>query len=122
MLMPIVLLAGALIAGQEAPVKHETVQPSRSKEIAVTLIKQHGWGAEQFVCLNKLWTKESNWRNRAQNKVPVGGKYAGGIPQILGLDPNSSVDYQIRRGINYIEHRYSTPCGAWAFWKEHKWY
>jgi hypothetical protein len=123
MIMPAILLTGAMIMNPALPVKHDPhVHPSRSREIAVTLVKQQGWSGRQFVCLNKLWTKESNWRNRAQNKTYIGGRRAGGIPQILGLDPKTPVKQQIDRGLKYIKHRYSTPCGAWSFWKKHKWY
>lgn len=85
----------------------------------------YGWSTKQFTCLRDLWTKESNWRHKAQNKYPViqvrDGKrvrlYAGGIPQILGLDPKMPVPQQIRAGLTYIESRYGSPCAAWSFWK-----
>jgi len=89
-----------------------------------------GWGKAQWVCLSTMWGKESGWNPNAQNKTPVrvlkGGKrvkvYAGGVPQILGLNPRLSVPEQVSRGLAYIDSRYSTPCGAWAFWKKNSWY
>jgi hypothetical protein len=75
--------------------------------------KLYEWQYKQWSCLNKLWTKESNWRPNAYNKVKVMGKNAGGIPQILGLDPKPK---QIERGLDYIYNRYQTPCQAWKFW------
>jgi hypothetical protein len=48
--------------------------------------------------------------------------HAGGIPQILGLDPDLSVEDQVTRGLVYIEHRYSNPCSAWRFWSSNFWY
>ena len=84
------------------------------------------WEHNQWLCLDKLWTKESNWRHEAYNKQPVyqnGVKrHAGGIPQILGLSPNTNPTEQIDRGIDYIIHRYSTPCKAWKFWQKNGWY
>ena len=84
------------------------------------------WEHNQWLCLDKLWTKESNWRHEAYNKQPVyqnGVKrHAGGIPQILGLSPNTNPTDQIDRGIDYIIHRYSTPCKAWKFWQVNGWY
>jgi hypothetical protein len=73
--------------------------------------------------LDTLWTKESNWRPEAQNKQAVitikDGKrvkaYAGGIPQILGMSPDLSVESQVRLGLKYIQARYETPCKALAF-------
>jgi hypothetical protein len=47
---------------------------------------------------------------------------AGGIPQILGLNPKISVEEQINRGFTYIESRYSDPCSAWRFWERNNWY
>jgi hypothetical protein len=80
------------------------------------------WQHNQWLCLDKLWTKESNWRHEAYNKQKVMGKNAGGIPQILGLSPDTNPTEQIDRGLDYISHRYSTPCMAWKFWQKNGWY
>ena len=80
------------------------------------------WASNQYKCLDKLWTQESNWRAEAYNKVKVMGKNAGGIPQILGLDPNTPAPLQIDRGFAYIMHRYGTPCMAWKFHQRKGWY
>jgi hypothetical protein len=89
-----------------------------------------GWAQSQWGCLEQLWTKESNWRPDAKNKHAVtvvrGGKrvkvHAGGIPQILGLDPDTSVRVQVNKGLIYIKSRYGTPCGAKRFWDKRSWY
>jgi hypothetical protein len=80
------------------------------------------WANNQYECLDKLWTQESNWRSEAYNKIKVMGKNAGGIPQILGLDPNLPAPLQIDRGFAYIMHRYGTPCMAWKFHEKKGWY
>ena len=80
------------------------------------------WADNQYECLDKLWTQESNWRSEAYNKVKVMGKNAGGIPQILGLDPDTPAPLQIDRGFAYIMHRYGTPCMAWKFHERKGWY
>jgi hypothetical protein len=80
------------------------------------------WASNQYECLDKLWTQESNWRSEAYNKIKVMGKNAGGIPQILGLDPNLPATLQIDRGFAYIMHRYGTPCMAWKFHERKGWY
>jgi hypothetical protein len=80
------------------------------------------WHHNQWLCLDKLWTKESNWRHEAYNKVKVMGKNAGGIPQILGLSPDTNPTEQIDRGLSYISYRYETPCKAWKFWQKNGWY
>jgi hypothetical protein len=80
------------------------------------------WADNQYQCLDKLWKKESNWRPNAYNKIKVMGKNAGGIPQILGLDPRTPAPLQIDRGMKYIIHRHGTPCMAWKFHQRKGWY
>jgi hypothetical protein len=80
------------------------------------------WANNQYECLDKLWTQESDWRSEAFNKIKVMGKNAGGIPQILGLDPKLPAPLQIDRGFAYIMHRYGTPCMAWKFHEQKGWY
>ena len=80
------------------------------------------WADNQYLCLDKLWTKESNWRPEAYNKVKVMGKNAGGIPQILGMSTQTPAPKQIDRGFKYIMHRYGTPCTAWKFHERNGWY
>lgn len=101
--------------------------PEAAKEYAWTQLAEYGWDTpNQRACLLDLWTGESNWRPNAYNKQAViqNGErlHAGGIPQILGLDPDSTVEYQIMRGFKYIESRYDTPCEANRFWHRNFWY
>jgi hypothetical protein len=72
---------------------------------------------KQMKCLGLLWGKESAWNPNAFNSVKVMGKHAGGIPQLLGLDPDTPAPRQIERGLDYIYYRYGTPCDAWSHWK-----
>jgi uncharacterized protein YhhL (DUF1145 family) len=70
------------------------------------------FNAKEFMCLNALWSKESQWSAVAQNKRSS----AFGIPQLLKMkekDPYRQIDL----GLKYISARYSTPCQAWAFFK-----
>ena len=101
--------------------------PEASKEFAQKRLGAYGWDTPtQWECLLSLWTKESNWRPNAYNKTPVyqnGEKlHAGGIPQILGLNPNLTVEEQVERGLIYVESRYLNPCSAWRFWERNFWY
>lgn len=77
---------------------------------------------KQWQCLNKLWTAESHWREKAYNHVKVMGKHAGGIPQILDMSPKLNPTSQIDRGLSYIEFRYITPCRAWEHHLKKGWY
>ena len=101
--------------------------PEASMAYAQKQLSTMGWDTPaQWECLLSLWTKESNWRPDAYNKTVVyqnGEKlHAGGIPQILGLNPDLSVEQQVSRGFIYIEHRYKNPCSAWRFWSSNFWY
>jgi hypothetical protein len=80
------------------------------------------WAHKQYVCLASLWGKESAWKHTALNPEKVMGKNAGGIPQLLGLSPTTPPTIQIDRGLDYIFHRYVTPCKAWDFHKKNGWY
>jgi hypothetical protein len=96
------------------------------KALARIMVADRGWGAGQFSCLNSLWMKESRWNYRATN--PSSGAY--GIPQALpgskmagvASDWRTNPATQITWGLNYIEDRYGTPCGAWGHSQSSNWY
>lgn len=96
---------------------------SVAKEI---LFGEYGMSEGQFICLNKLWTKESHWNYKARN--PRTG--AHGIPQALPADKMSIIadDWrtnpvtQIRWGLRYITIRYETPCKAWSKFQRTRFY
>ena len=73
--------------------------------------------SKEFICINALWTKESNWNPKAKNKKSS----AYGIPQLLKLketDPFKQID----KGLEYVSKRYSTMCNAWAHFKAKGYY
>jgi hypothetical protein len=73
--------------------------------------------SKEFICLNALWTKESNWSSIAKNKKSS----AYGIPQLLKMkekDPFRQIDL----GIAYAKKRYGTMCNSWAFFKLNGYY
>lgn len=96
------------------------------REVGRMLLAEFGFGADQFSCLDSLWTKESGWRVDADN--PTSSAY--GIPQSLpgskmasaGDDWETNPVTQIRWGLGYIEDRYGTPCSAWAHSQANNWY
>lgn len=96
------------------------------KAVARLMVADRGWSSSQFSCLDKLWTKESGWNYRAQNRSS--GAY--GIPQALpgtkmgtvADDWRTNAVTQITWGLKYIADRYGTPCGAWAHSVSHNWY
>jgi len=93
---------------------------SLSKYYAKALIsaQYETWGLSEFRALKKLWGKESAWDHTADNPKSS----AFGIPQILGMKPNTPAPEQIARGLAYIQHRYGKPSVAWAHWRKHGWY
>ena len=94
-----------------------------AKAIALT---EYAWGEDQYLCLNRLWTKESHWNYKARNKVSG----AHGIPQalpasrmdVVSTDWRTNPVTQIRWGLRYIEARYDNPCKAWAKFKRSNYY
>lgn len=80
---------------------------------------------EQFRCFSRIVKRESGWNVHARN--PSG---AYGLVQALpgskmssaGPDWRHNAATQIRWGLNYMEKRYGSPCGAWSFWQANNWY
>ncbi|MFI1827310.1 transglycosylase SLT domain-containing protein [Streptomyces sp. NPDC020412] len=94
---------------------------SEVKEMARQMIP-----ADQFQCFSNIVEKESGWRYTAQN--PSSGAY--GLVQALpgtkmasaGADWRTNPATQIKWGLNYMNNRYDSPCGAWQFWQANRWY
>ncbi|MEW2632370.1 transglycosylase SLT domain-containing protein [Streptomyces sp. NPDC048389] len=82
--------------------------------------------ADQFQCFSNIVQRESTWNYRAQN--PSSGAY--GLVQALpgskmssaGADWQTNPATQIKWGLNYMDSRYGSPCGAWSFWQANHWY
>ena len=75
---------------------------------------------KEFRCLEKLWTKESNWRPKAKNKLST----AYGIPQLLKMKETNPYK-QIDLGLKYIaKHRLykGSPCLALSHHRKFGWY
>ncbi|MFJ9027822.1 transglycosylase SLT domain-containing protein [Streptomyces sp. NPDC102274] len=82
--------------------------------------------ADQFQCFSNIVNHESTWNYRAQNASS--GAY--GLVQALpgskmasaGADWQTNPATQIKWGLNYMNDRYDSPCGAWSFWQANNWY
>jgi len=98
--------------------------PAVAKSYARGIMQMHyNWGRSEWKALNKLWTVESHWNHGAFNtEATDDGSHAGGIPQILGLDPRTPAPVQIDRGLAYIAKRYGKPSVAWSHERNHGWY
>jgi hypothetical protein len=117
-------MALAAVVSQQVEMARSSVGAKKvAKSIMLT---EYAWGADQFNCLNRLWTKESHWNYKARNKRSG----AHGIPQALPAVRMESISSdwrtnpvtQIRWGLRYIEARYDSPCGAWAKFKRSRYY
>jgi len=117
-----------IVTGDEAIhiANAETPPVGTVQQIAYDLVIKADWGRDQYSCLVALWDRESRWRVNAYNSSS--GAY--GIPQALpgvkmasmGSDWQTNPETQIRWGINYIKHRYHSPCGAFAHSNKFNWY
>ena len=76
-----------------------------------------GYNLKEYKCLSILYGKESAWNPKAVN----GSHY--GIPQGKSEWLRDQDGWtQVRWGLSYIEHRYSTPCNAYDHWKAKNWH
>ncbi|MDN3296654.1 transglycosylase SLT domain-containing protein [Streptomyces ficellus] len=81
---------------------------------------------DQFQCFSNIVDHESSWNYRATNASS--GAY--GLVQALpgskmasaGADWRTNPATQIKWGLNYMNERYGSPCGAWDFWQANNWY
>jgi len=89
------------------------------KEYALHLLH---YDYKQMKCLGKLYGKESAWNPKAVGNLS-GTQRVYGIPQGKSEWLKDQDGYaQVRWGLSYIEHRYSTPCNALDHWKAHNWH
>jgi hypothetical protein len=76
---------------------------------------------DQFQCFSNIVTHESGWNYKAVN--PSSGAYGlvqalpGSKMSSVGSDWQTNPATQIKWGLNYMNNRYDSPCGAWAFWQ-----
>ena len=106
--------------------------PAGNRDLGRQMAAERGWTGEQWVALERLWTRESNWNHLAANPIST----ARGIPQKMmsihygrnwrtsenAAQWLSDPEAQITWGLNYIQNRYGTPARAWAHFLRHGWY
>jgi hypothetical protein len=76
------------------------------------------WRGKEWHCLKSLWTRESRFDNYAKNRQ---GSSAYGIAQLL-REKDYRSEYQILRGLKYIDSRYGSPCKAYNFFLKRNYY
>jgi hypothetical protein len=102
------------------------------REIGKAAAVLYGWTVESgdWDALDKLWTRESGWNPKAENKKSG----AFGIPQALPYSKmpkaawptrfggQADAGIQIGWGLGYIKNRYGSPRMAWAHEQANGWY
>ncbi len=82
--------------------------------------------SDQFQCFSNIVDHESDWNYQAVN--PSSGAYGlfqalpGSKMSSVGSDWQTNPATQIKWGLNYMNERYDSPCGAWSFWQANHWY
>jgi hypothetical protein len=102
-----------LIALLLQPIRVEAATAQQTKELFKIYAHTKLMNNKQYYCIEKLWTAESRWDPTARNKKSS----AYGIPQLLHLKETNPYK-QIDKGIEYITHRYNTPCQAYLHHKK----
>ncbi|MEU6340315.1 transglycosylase SLT domain-containing protein [Streptomyces sp. NPDC046977] len=126
-------------AEKKAEEKRKQEAASRAAERAALVVKASYTTAEvramaqgiigdatQYQCFSNIVSHESGWDYTATNSSS--GAY--GLVQALpgskmasaGADWRTNPGTQIKWGLNYMNSRYGSPCGAWSFWQNNSWY
>ncbi|MCG6499396.1 transglycosylase SLT domain-containing protein [Kitasatospora sp. A2-31] len=114
--------ARSAMAATDTSAPPVSVSPGSVQEIAQQIVGDDA----QFQCFSQIVKRESGWDYTATNKSS--GAY--GLVQALpgskmasaGADWRTNPATQIKWGLNYMNSRYGSPCGAWSFWQSHHWY
>ncbi|WP_405596947.1 transglycosylase SLT domain-containing protein [Streptomyces sp. NBC_01410] len=119
----LVLSSAAMVLGANpASAAAAPSQTGPAKAIAQQMIKDDA----QFECFSNIVSHESGWDSNASN--PSSGAY--GLVQALpgskmasaGADWKTNPKTQIEWGLDYMNERYGSPCGAWSAWQSQGWY
>ncbi|MCC3280558.1 hypothetical protein LJ754_15515 [Arthrobacter sp. zg-Y40] len=100
--------------------------PAAAKAYAASMLASRGWEASQLTCLDRLWTKESEWLTSATNSSSGAYGIAQSLPaeKMAATGADWAVNYrtQIDWGLQHISSRYGSPCNALNFHHANNWY
>ncbi|WP_434617349.1 hypothetical protein [Arthrobacter sp. A5] len=100
--------------------------PAGARAYAASVLASFGWGQDQMTCLVPLWTQESDWTTTAENPSSLAYGIAQSLPaekmDSTGADWKNNYQTQIQWGLDYIQNRYGSPCGAWQHETAMNWY
>ncbi|MDX6351261.1 MAG: hypothetical protein QOF84_6051 [Streptomyces sp.] len=118
--------AKAAAAKKAASALAATVKSSYTTAEVQALAQSIIGDSSQYQCFTNIVKRESGWNYTATNASS--GAY--GLVQALpgskmssaGADWRTNPATQIKWGLNYMNSRYNSPCGAWSFWQANHWY
>ncbi|MFI9099568.1 transglycosylase SLT domain-containing protein [Streptomyces fildesensis] len=83
-------------------------------------------GSSQFQCFSNIVEHESGWdytaTNQSSGAYGLVQSYPGNKMASVGADWRTNPATQIKWGLNYMNERYDSPCGAWSYWQQHQSY
>ena len=107
------LIAFISCFSKDYSVAKENYKPTHYKQYILITLND----LDETYCLVELYHNESRFNPKARN----GSHY--GIPQGRSEWLRDQDGYtQVRWGLSYIQHRYSTPCNAYEHWKINNWH
>ncbi|MFJ5231457.1 transglycosylase SLT domain-containing protein [Kitasatospora sp. NPDC088391] len=95
-----------------------TISPGSVQDMALQIIGD----ADQFQCFSQIVKRESGWNYTAMNPSGAYGlvqAFPGSKMASAGADWRTNPATQIKWGLNYMNGRYGSPCGAWSYWQVH---
>ncbi|CAL9289039.1 MULTISPECIES: transglycosylase SLT domain-containing protein [unclassified Streptomyces] len=118
--------AATVLLGASGAVMAVTAPASAAAPTSAQAIAKKMVPAGQYQCFSKIVEHESGWDHTATNASS--GAY--GLVQALpaskmstaGSDWKTNPATQIEWGLDYMNDRYGSPCGAWEFWQNNHWY
>jgi hypothetical protein len=126
------IVAGATIAGgsiasaHPRPAPHHVIRHPPALSGSVQALAQAMVPPNQFASFSAVISHESGWnvhaRNRSSGAYGLGQALPAGKMAAAGADWQDNPATQIRWTLGYMNGRYGSPNGAWAFWRTHHWY
>ncbi|CAL9402606.1 transglycosylase SLT domain-containing protein [Streptomyces sp. enrichment culture] len=118
--------AATVLLGASGAVMAVTAPASAAAPASAQAVAKKMVPAGQYQCFSKIVEHESGWDHTATNASS--GAY--GLVQALpaskmasaGSDWKTNPATQIEWGLDYMNDRYGSPCGAWKFWQNNHWY
>jgi len=102
-----------------------------AEALAFLTVYTQDWSIAEWKCLRNIWTKESHFNPKAENRSSGAYGIAQFMPSTWGnykVTKTTSAALQIKYGLHYIKKRYGSindttgACNAWRFWQQKGWY